>query len=177
MQVMGWLLNESDQCACCAPMHTRDKMREKLLWLWFPLWNVLLCWMSGCLLWLIMLPFTSPSAPSLPRGGHALKYDKLGGLWHAGIVTGCLAVSLLSSSPYSTLSIMKHGVWSFPSSVYLPCRQTHVNTRSTCWDQTCWTSRRESLMGPPSNSLGNTLRMLLNFSTEQTCSSCGFSKD
>lgn len=43
---------------CCTGVHSREKLRGKLLRLWFPHWNVLECWMSGCLLWLIMLPFT-----------------------------------------------------------------------------------------------------------------------
>lgn len=104
---MTWVLKETDDCICSALVHNRDRMKEKVPWLWFPLWNVLLCWMSGCLHWLIMLLFyqTVPVPPSLPRGGNARKYDRLGGLWHPENVSGCLDLLFLPSSPNAIPSI------------------------------------------------------------------------
>lgn len=70
---------------------------------------------AACFDWLCCLLPDCPNVPSPPRGGHALKYDELGGLWHPGIVTGCLALLFRSSSPYATLSIMMVCICSFPS--------------------------------------------------------------
>lgn len=72
---------------------------------------------AACFDWLCCLLPVCPSAPSLSRGRHAWKYGDLGGLWHAGIVTGCWAQLFLSSSPYVALSLMKACIWSFPSSL------------------------------------------------------------
>lgn len=47
--------------------------------------------------------------------------------------------------------------------ICLPCRQARVDTRSTCWDQTCWTVCAEAPSRPQWSSLGSTPRMHLNF--------------
>lgn len=130
---------------------------------------------TACFDWLCCLLADCPSAPSLPRGGHAWKHDELGGLWHPGIVTGGLALLLLLSS-YHHIPLLVFLLFCLLP-VCLPCRQTYVNTKSTCWDQTCWALRGESPSRPPSTSLGSTPSVPLDFSTEQPHSSCGISDD
>ena len=118
MVARSWLLTETLQCVCCAWMLTGDKLRGKLPCLWFPLWNVLLCWMSGCLLWLIMLAFTRLSQCPITTQRWVCMV-----IWRARwSVTSkdyhwCFALLSLSSSSYATLCIIKVCICSFPSSL------------------------------------------------------------
>lgn len=174
---MGWILKESASVFAVHWCTPKTKWEKNGSGFDFPI--EMFCYVecqAACFDWLCCLLPDSPSLPSQSRGGHTLKYDELGGLWHPGIVTGCLA-QLLSSSAHLTLSIIVC-ICSFPLLwACLPCRQTHVNTRSARWAQTCWTLRRESPSSPPSTTLGSTPRMLLNFSTVLPRSSCGISDD
>lgn len=124
--------------------------------------------------WLCCLLADCPSVPQQSRVEHAWRHCELGGLWHPEIVTAGVALPLLSSRHHIPLLAF---VLLSLFSVCLPRRQTHVNTRSTCWDQTCWALCGEYPSRPPSTSLGRTPCMPLDFFTEQPHSSCGVSDD
>lgn len=83
--------------------------------------------MSDCLLWLIILPFRRVSHCIQRRG----RFQTPRAWWSAAF-----AVWVCGSFPISAPYFLH--CCSFPPPVCLPCSQTHVNTRSTCWDQTCW---------------------------------------
>lgn len=108
-----------------------------------------------------------PSAPSLPQGGHAWKYDKLGGLWHPGIVAASLSPLCHSSSPNIRLSVTKVCIKSFPSSLSRSPAVRHIHPEPTYWDQTRRMFCGVTPSRPPSNTLGNAPRVRLNFPTGQ----------
>lgn len=81
--------------------------------------------MSGCLLWLIMLPFTTVPVPHhySEEGMHDNKTSWVVGVIQ-GLCGGCLPLLFLSSSIYTTLYIMKVCICSFPSSLTVSPLQT-----------------------------------------------------
>lgn len=128
-------------CYIIYPIISEKKSKlKKKCYICPPLWTLLLCWMSDCLVWLIILPFrrTSQVHPGegLPPNPH-----KLGGRLHL----------LFSSCPISTLF---YTAALFLPHICLPCSQTHVNTRSACWDQTCWVLCWERPSRRPCTTLG-----------------------
>lgn len=147
--------------------HQRQNERKKLLWLWFPFWNVLLCWMSACL-WLIMLPFTRLSQCPIPTPRRA-SMEIRRARW--SVTSRDCRCRFPSSSPNinTTLhcGVTKVCTNSFLSSPSRCPADKHVHPGPTCCDQTRRTFLRVTPSRPPSNTLGNAPRVCLNFPTGQ----------
>lgn len=129
VQIIGGLLKETDGCICCALVPNRQNERESSLKHSATL-NVRL----PALIDYVAFCQTVPEPLLLSSGGQTQKYDRLGGLWHPGDDTGCLALLFQAPSPHVTLTaaMVYHNL-------HLLCSLLlYTPPPDTCSEQTEW---------------------------------------